>query len=1005
MRLRHLISLFALFLGVAGLTAQSIYTGTVRELDGSTPLIGVYVVNQASGAGTITDLDGQFEISGSVGDTLEVSYTGYETQRYALTDQTDLIFELGSATAILDEIVVVGYGTQRSRDLTSSIATIDEEVIQRTPTGVVTNAIQGRVAGVQVVSAGTPGGSPQVRIRGVGSYPGSNNEAPLYVVDGMFYDNIDFLNTADIKSMSVLKDASASAIYGVRAANGVVLIETKSGRFDAPAQITYDGYYGVQRAQNIVKMANAEQFTRMALESGSEADITFINNALQRYGRSRLNPEVPDVNTDWYEAILRDAPVQNHSIDVSGGSARAAYSVGVNYFDQEGILDMKNEYERFNLRTKVDFRATDWFTIGGNVIWSNATQYQPDNGAWFRAYYAVPIMPVFDPMSADSLTMLSNAQDLGYRGGQNPLVNTLYNENQSKIRKLLGNFYVQFNILADERLTFKSAYNSSYSTINARNLDFPYFVGNDFQRENSVISRNNSTFFNQIWDNTLTYKESFGENNVTVLLGSSYRDEQFEGLRVRGFNFPTDQDAAFFIDQAETLDTDRGAVGDGGSRFYGLSYFGRLAYNFRNKYLLYGTFRADGSSKYQEKWGYFPTVGVGWVASEEPFFDVPFVNYLKFRGSWGELGNDRIAASDGATTTSVITTSLGDRQFSGTQTSNVFSALRWEVVEETNIGLNAEFFDGKVTLEADYYIRDTENAAIRVNIPAIGGTVLRNVGIIRNSGLEIALGYRNSTAWGLGYRIDGNIASLNNEVRDLFGQPFIDGGSAEFRQRSIVGQPVLAFFGREVAGVYQNQAEIDADPVAVENNLEPGDLRYVDQNNDGQIDDDDRVVLGSYLPTFTWGANLGLDFRGFDLAVSLYGQSGNKILNRRRGEVIFTNDTNLDADLAVNSWRGEGTSNSYPSSEGRRKGWNQRLSTQWIEDGAFWRIQNAQLGYTIEQGRFFGAGSPQIRLYLTADRPLTVFDYNGFNPEIPDGVDRQTYPIPATYTAGVNVRF
>jgi TonB-linked SusC/RagA family outer membrane protein len=639
------------------------------------------------------------------------------------------------------------------------------------------------------------------------------------------------------------------------------------------------------------------------------------------------------------------------------------------------------------------------------VIWSNATQYQPDNGAWFRAYYAVPIMPVFDPMSADSLTMLSNAQDLGYRGGQNPLVNTLYNENQSKIRKLLGNFYVQFNILADERLTFKSAYNSSYSTINARNLDFPYFVGNDFQRENSVISRNNSTFFNQIWDNTLTYKESFGENNVTVLLGSSYRDEQFEGLRVRGFNFPTDQDAAFFIDQAETLDTDRGAVGDGGSRFYGLSYFGRLAYNFRNKYLLYGTFRADGSSKYQEKWGYFPTVGVGWVASEEPFFDVPFVNYLKFRGSWGELGNDRIAASDGATTTSVITTSLGDRQFSGTQTSNVFSALRWEVVEETNIGLNAEFFDGKVTLEADYYIRDTENAAIRVNIPAIGGTVLRNVGIIRNSGLEIALGYRNSTAWGLGYRIDGNIASLNNEVRDLFGQPFIDGGSAEFRQRSIVGQPVLAFFGREVAGVYQNQAEIDADPVAVENNLEPGDLRYVDQNNDGQIDDDDRVVLGSYLPTFTWGANLGLDFRGFDLAVSLYGQSGNKILNRRRGEVIFTNDTNLDADLAVNSWRGEGTSNSYPSSEGRRKGWNQRLSTQWIEDGAFWRIQNAQLGYTIEQGRFFGAGSPQIRLYLTADRPLTVFDYNGFNPEIPDGVDRQTYPIPATYTAGVNVRF
>ena len=1005
MQLRKTFALCALLLSAASLTAQSVYSGTVTEVDGATPLIGVYVVNQADGGGTVTDIDGRFEITGKVGDTLNITYTGYEPQQYTLTSQTDLSFELGAATALLDEVVVVGYGTQRSRDLTSSITTLDDEDIQRTPTGVVTQAIQGKVAGVQVVTAGAPGASPQVRIRGVGSYPGSNNEAPLYLVDGMFYDNIDFLNTADIKTLSVLKDASAAAIYGVRAANGVVLIETKSGTFDAPAQITYDGYYGVQRAQNIVKMANAEQFTRMALESGSEADVTFIDNALQRYGRSRINPAVPDVNTDWYEAILRNAPVQNHSVDVSGGSARAAYSVGVNYFDQEGILDMKNEYERFNLRTKVDFKATDWFTIGGNVLWSNATQFQPENGAWFQAYYAVPIMPVYDPMSADSLSGLSNAQDLGFRGGQNPLASTLYNENRLKIRKLLGNFYVEFNLLSDERLTFRSAYNSSYSTIDQRNLDFPYFIGNDFQRENSVISRNNSTFFNQIWDNTLTYKESFGNNNLTVLLGSSYRDEQFEELRLRGLNFPTDQDAAFFIDQAETLDTDREATRDGGSRFYGLSYFGRLAYNFRNKYLVYGTFRADGSSKYQEKWGYFPTVGLGWVASEEPFFNVPFVNYLKFRGSWGELGNDRIAASDGATTTNVIVTSLGDRQFTGNQTSNVFSALRWEVVEEINFGLNAELLDGKVTLEADYYIRDTKNAAIRVNIPAIGGTVLRNVGIIRNSGLEVALGYQNSTAFGLGYRLSGNAASLNNEVRDLFGQPFIDGGSAEFRQRSIVGQPVLAFFGREVAGVYQNQAEIDADPVAIENNLEPGDLRYVDQNGDGLIDDDDRVVLGSYLPTFTWGANLGLDYRGFDFAVSFFGQTGNKILNRRRGEVIFTNDTNLDADLVENSWRGEGTSNLYPSSAGRRKGWNQRLSDQWIEDGTFWRIQNAQLGYTIEKGRFFGAGSPQLRLYLTADRPLTVFDYNGFNPEIADGVDRQTYPIPATYTAGINVRF
>ena len=679
--------------------------------------------------------------------------------------------------------------------------------------------------------------------------------------------------------------------------------------------------------------------------------------------------------------------------------------MGTSYFMQEGILDMKNQYERFNLRSKIDFKATDWFTIGGNAIISNGTRFAPEDGAWFRAYYAVPIMPVFDESNPDATPLpLSNAQDLGYRGSQNPLIATEFNENELKIRKLLGNFYVQFNLLQD-KLTFKSSYNSAFTNINERRLDFPYFLGDNAQRENSAIYKNTQTFFNQIWDNILTFKNSYGNHNLTLMGGTSYRDESYEQLEVRGLNFPIDQEAAWYIDQAETLDTDRGNVGDDGSRFYGISYFGRIAYNFKNKYLLYGTYRADGSSKYQEKWGYFPTVGVGWVLSEENFFNLGFVDYLKLRASWGELGNDRIRASDGATTTSVVVTSLDDTQYTGTQTSNTFSALRWEVVEETNVGLSAHFLNSRLSLEADYFIRDTENAAIFVNIPAIGGTVLRNVGEIRNSGLELALNWSNTTSFGLSYSIGGNIATLKNEVLDLFGQTHIDGGTAEFRQRSIVGESLLAFYGREVAGVYQNQAEIDADPVAVENGLEPGDLKYVDQNGDGLIDDDDRVVLGSYLPSLTYGANLSVSYKGFDLSANFFGQAGNKILNRRRGEVIFTNDTNMDADLAINRWHGEGTSNSYPSSKGIRKGWNQRLSDYWVEDGDFWRIQNVQLAYNFDGEKFFGAGAPDIRLSFTADRPLTVFDYNGFNAEIPNGVDRQTYPVPAVYTVGLNVRF
>ena len=309
-------------IGWGAIQAQTTYTGTITD-EGGEPLIGVNILNKKDATGTITDFEGNFELRAAVGDTIVLSYTGYESQTYTLGTMTTLDFRLALSSELLDEVVIVGYGSQKSKDLTSSITTIQSDEIAKTPSGQPMQGLQGRVAGLQIVSAGSPGAAPTVRIRGVGSYPGFGNEAPLYVVDGMFFDNIDFLNNNDIKTISILKDASAAAIYGVRAANGVVLIETKSGSYESPAQITYDGYYGVQVAQNVLQMANAEQFTTMALESGSEADISFVDNAMQRYGRSRVNPNVPDVNTDWYKEIIRDAPISNHSINVSGGGNKA----------------------------------------------------------------------------------------------------------------------------------------------------------------------------------------------------------------------------------------------------------------------------------------------------------------------------------------------------------------------------------------------------------------------------------------------------------------------------------------------------------------------------------------------------------------------------------------------------------------------------------------------------------------------------------------------------------
>lgn len=1001
----HLTSLF-LFLFSVSLFAQSNIKGIVTDQTGE-PLPGVTVAVKGSTNGAITDIEGAYTLDAVKKNSLIVfSFIGFTTQEIETGSKSTINVTLKEDVLNLDEVVVVGYGSTKVKDLTSSITSVKSEELLKTPSGQAMQAIQGKVAGVQVVSSGGPGDAPTIRVRGIGSYPGSNNEAPLYVVDGMFFTSIDFLNPADIETMSVLKDASAAAIYGVRAANGVILIETKSGKKGQPAQIEYNGYYGTQVAQDILKMANAEQYTTMIEESGSAADYTKILNAMQRYGRSRINPNVPDVNTDWYEEVIRPAAIQNHSISIGGSSNDATYSLGGSYFSQEGILDMKNEYERVNFRAKVDYNANEWLTVGGNVIVSDATKYSAESGAWKQAYFAVPILPVLDELNTEAWPVkYSNAKDIGYRGSQNPFPTMRYSDNRIKTKKTLSNFYAKFELIPN-KLSFKTTYNHAVTNVDERYVRLPYMVSGEFRRDqiDSSITKKTANYDNKIIDNVITYTDSFDKHNLSVMAGHSYRDEQGSSLSAKGLDFPWQYEKAWYIDQCKEIVSE--SVGDGGSRYYGISYFGRLSYNFDDKYLVYGTMRADGSSKYQEKWGYFPTIGAGWVLTEEDFLNSNNVfDFLKVRASWGQLGNDKIQASDGAATSELINTAIGGEMVTGTKTSSIYSSLKWEVSEEMNFGFTAKLLSNKLSIEADYYIRDTNNAAIRVKVPSNGGTVLKNVGVIRNSGLELDINWRENISNDLSISAGVNIATLKNEVTDLYGQPYIDGGSAEFRQRSIVGEPLLAFFGYQTDGVYQNQAEIDADPIAVANNLEAGDYRYVNQNGDDVINDDDRRIIGSYFPNFTYGFNFNVNYKNFDLSASFMGQEGNKILNKKRGEMLWTTDGNLDADLAVNRWHGEGTSDKYVSSKGLRKGWNQKMSNYFVEDGSFFRVQNIQLGYNINKKSLFGANMPDTRITLTADRPVTVTNYNGFNPEVANGIDNQTYPIPATYTVGLKVKF
>jgi len=992
----HLLTLLMFFcLSAFG---QQTITGVVSD-DQNMPLPGASVLIKGTTIGTQTDFNGNYTLEANQGDTLVFSYVGMETQEVVVGNNSTIDAQLAMSASELEEVVVVGYGTQKSKDLTSAISTVHAEDIEKTPAAQPMQALQGKVAGLQIVNNGSPGESPTVRIRGVGSY-NTGESGPLYVVDGGFYDDINFLNPSDIKTISVLKDASAAAIYGVRAANGVVLIETKGGSFNQKPEFRYDGYTGYQIAQNVVKMANTQQFVQYVEETGLDADNQFVANAIQRYGRSRLDPSLPNVNTDWYDEIMRPAVITNHNIGMSGGGENAKYSIGVNYFSQEGLLNMKNEYERFNLRSKIDFKVTDWLTVGGSMVLSNASRYRPEGSAWRKAYYAVPLLPVHDPLNTAATPIdYANSQNLGYRSSQNPFSLLSYSENKDKIRNVMANFYAEIDIIPD-KLTFRTAYNHNFETVETREVRLPYSMGGNEVRVNSELVKRNATISNQIWDNTLTYDNSFGKHNVTLLAGASFRDESYEMLEAKGIGFPYNNgEQAFYLDQSQTIDVD--GVGDDGRREYGLSYFGRIAYNFDSRYLLYGTFRADGTNKYQEKWGYFPTVGAGWVLSEESFFpQSEVINFLKLRGSWGKLGNDNVASSDGAFTSSVVTTSFGDVMYSGIQTASAFTYLRWEVTEEYNFGLSARMFNSNLSVELDYFRRDTKDAVIPVARPLVPESLRQNVGQIRNQGLEVALNWSKTVSDDFSYSVGGNFSTLDNEILNLGGQPYLNFGSSDFQRRSIVGETLFAFYGLETAGVYQNDAEIQADPIAVDNGLVPGDLKFRDRNQDGVINGDDRTVLGSFIPTYNYGFNINLNYKSWDFSLAALGQGGNKILNRKRGEYRYTPDTNIDRDFFIHRWHGEGTSNSYPSSLGLRKPWNYQLNSFYIEDGDFFRIQNITLGYTIKNDKI-----PQTRIYVTAEKPLTVFKYNGFNPEVADGFDNQTYPVPAVYTLGVNIKF
>ena len=1001
--------LLILFFSICAFAQQVEINGIVTTESDGMPLPGANVLIKGTSRGTTTDFDGKYTIKVSRGEQIEFSYVGLESQTILIENQTVLNVTLKDDVASLNEVIVIGYGTQKKADLTSAIATINPEELHSTPAAQLVQGFQGKVAGVQISSIGSPGETPQVRIRGTNSLSGDSS--PLYVVDGMFYSSIDFLNSNEIENVTILKDASASAIYGVRASNGVILITTKGGRFNKKAEVTFSSYYGMQSAQNVLKMANAEQFVTFAQESGSASEISSVNQAIERFGRSRVNPNIPNVNTDWYDEVLRVASIENYDLQINGGSESISYALGGNFFLQDGILDMKNSYERFNLRAKVDAKATDWLNVGGNVLFSNAVKYDDEASAWQLTYFAVPILPVYDyNFTEASPSPYSDAREIGYRDSQNPFPLLDNSDKRGERRRTTANFYADFKILKD-RLSFKTTLSYNYLGTNERNMLLPYYITDDYQRsiDNSTITRTNSVVENYIFDNVLTYTNTFGEHDLTVMAGTSFRDDYWRYFRGSG-NF--DPGSAFLRDNEKTwyiqnTSEDSRTSFDDGTQYYGMSYFGRVQYKFNDKYLAYATFRSEGSNKYENTYVNLPAFGLGWEISKESFMkDISFINYLKLRAGWGKLANNAVDASI-PISASTISTVFNDTYYNGFQFSTVADDVDWEYTEELNVGLSANLFDNRLSLEADYYIKDTKNLVIDIN-PLVGTEVSsQNAGSVRNQGIELAATWNGKISKNIGYNISGNFSTVDNQITGLAGQPYINTGTAEARQRLIVGEAINSFYGYEIEGVYQNEAEIAADPnvqaiIAEGTAINPGYFKYKDLNNDGTIDASDRKVIGSPVPTYYFGGNIGINYKAFELNMAFYGQGGNVILNTNRMEVIRTQGRNIDAELAVNRWHGEGTTNEFPSSEGYRNLWNQKLSEFFLQDGDFFRIQNIQLAYTLREEKL-----PEMRFTLTADRPLLwTKGYNGFNPEVGfDGRDSQTYPTPSVYTFGVTVKF
>ena len=991
-RLRMMVCLIGMLLPMCMFAQQITVQGVVKDQTGET-VIGASVMEKGTTNGTITGIDGDFSLNMSPNGTLVVSFVGYKTQEVQVKGQKQLQVVLSEDAEMLDEVVVIGYGTMKKSDLTGAVSSIGNKDIKDSPVSNLGQAIQGKISGVQIVDAGKPGDKVSIKIRGLGSI---NNCDPLVVIDGVPTDlGLSSLNMADVERLDVLKDASATAIYGSRGANGVVMITTKRGT-EGKGKLAVSANYSFQNATNVPSLLNAAQYAELS------------NDMMVNSGRNPnpewANPSELGAGTDWMDELLRTGVMQNYTVSYSGGNEKSHYYVSGGFLDQSGIVKSVN-YRRFTFQSNSDAQVLKWLKFSNNITFSADTK----KSGSYNIGDALKALPIYPVKNEDGSWSGPDGNSEWYGSTRNPIGPTDLNKSQTDGYNFLANLTAELTFT--KWLKFKSTFGYDAKFWFIDNFT-PKYNWKPTPTEETSRYKSDNKSFTYLWDNYFLFDHTFAEKHrVGLMAGMSAQWNTNDYLNA--------QKNVFMFDNVHEMDNgeEMYAIGGNETEWALLSYMARVNYSYEDRYLLTATIRRDGSSRFGKKhrWGTFPSVSVAWRASQEKWFPKnDYINDLKVRAGYGVTGSQASVGNYSylaSYNTSVYPFGIS----SGNQTALVSSTLanpyiHWEEVAQTNIGFDASLFNSRVMFSFDAYLKETRDMLVKASIPITSGfedttTTYTNAGKVRNQGIEMSLHTINLTGE-LGWETNLTATYNKNKIKDLNSDVpyYINQINNSYVTMLAKDYPINVFYGYVTDGIFQNQSEVNTH--AVQPGAEPGDIRFRDLNNDGVINDSDRTVIGNPNPSWLFSMNNSLSYKGFELSVFLQGIAGNKIYNANNidntGMAAAYNQT---TDV-LKRWQGEGTSNSMPRAVFGDPNQNTRVSDRFVENGSYLRLKNITLSYTFPKQWLQKAQIENARLSLSCENVATITGYSGFDPEVGiNGIDQNRYPISRTFSLGLNFNF